>query len=394
MKPKIAYILDVYPHGQTHIVNELRTLESNNIDVQIIAIGRPGESHRIRVHYKTDYPVMYLSNNESKMGWGRFIKDNTNCMVNHPVNYTLTAVRSLRWGGTNFKLAASFVRAFKKIVQPTLVYVNWSWHYCGSAMYACRILHLPFVFSVQGTDIFPPAQNFVLRARTAQKILTSSPAYVKILKDKLGVPTEKIRLVPNCLGTEDFGRVKCGRDRITGPIRILYVATLRPVKRQEDLIWACAILRQRGFAVECRIFGEGHDRGKLEALIDQFDLVGHVRLEGHVPQEKLPEQFGWSDIYVHTSKSEGLPHAVLEAQASARPVILADGVGGMRDCVIPGKTAIMVPVGQPEELATAIMKLAKDPATRLRMGQAGRKFVMQNFSYECFGRVFLKAILD
>ncbi|MHC4397330.1 MAG: glycosyltransferase, partial [Planctomycetota bacterium] len=195
MKPRIAYILDRFPHGQTSIVNELRTLEGNEVDVHIVSLRHSRESDAVRVAYMTDYPVTYLFNNESKMGWGRFIKDNTSCMVNHPVNYILTAVRSLRWGGSNFKLTASFARALE-VIKPHLVYVNWSWATCGSVMYACRILKLPFIFSVQGTDIMPPACNFSLRVKTAEKILTPSPGYVEILKNKLGVPAAKIRLVP------------------------------------------------------------------------------------------------------------------------------------------------------------------------------------------------------
>ena len=391
MKPKLAYILGVYPHGQTSIVNELRTLESNNIDVHIIALRKAKTSDVIRVHHKTDYPATYLFSSKSKNGWGRFIKDNTNCMVNHPVNYTLTAVRSLRWGGTNFKLAASFVKTLE-LIKPTMVYVNWSWATCGSVMYACHILRLPFVFSARGTDITPPARNFPLRVSTAQRILTPSPAYVEILKNEMDVPVDKIRLVPNCLGTKSFERVKSARTKITGPLRLLYVATLRPVKRHEDLIRCCAILRDEDVNLECRIFGDGPDREKLEFLISELNLTENVKLAGHVPQEKLPEQFEWSDIYVHTSKSEGLAHTILEAQASARPLILAEGVGGIRDSVIPGETAIMVPVGQPQEFAIAITELAKNSEARLRMGQAGREFVMHNFSYEHFGPRFLKAL--
>jgi glycosyltransferase involved in cell wall biosynthesis len=174
----------------------------------------------------------------------------------------------------------------------------------------------------------------------------------------------------------------------------LYVATLRPVKRHEDLIHCCAVLRDGGVNIECRIFGDGPDREKLEYLISQLNLTAHVKLAGHVPQEKLPEQFEWSDIYVHTSKSEAFAHAILEAQASARPVVLADGIGGIRDSVVPEKTALMVPVGQPQALAKAIMGLVKNSVARLRMGQAGRKFVIRNFSYDNFGQRFLDALFD
>jgi glycosyltransferase involved in cell wall biosynthesis len=314
-------------------------------------------------------------------------------MMRHPLEYSITAMRAAAWKGVNFKLSAQLAAALDK-VRPSLVYVNWSWATCGSVMYACMILGLPFVFSVRGTDITPPASNFPLRVRMARRILTPAAAYVEILTNGLGVPAEKVRLVRNCLGTEAFEQVKSPRDTIDGPIRLLSIGTLRPVKRHSDLIQCCRILKDRAVAFECRIFGDGPDRQLLQNLIDTLGLGESVALKGHVPQERLPEQFEWCDIYVHPSESEGLGHTILEAQASGRPLVLADGKGGIRESVLAGKTAMMVPVGKPEEIAGAVLNLAAEPRLRAEMGKAGREFVMQEFSHKRFAKNFLDALFS
>ena len=393
-KHKLAYILNVYPHGQTNIVNELKALENNGIDVHIVAVKHPDGSHHVRVHHETPYPVTYLLEQPDNNVCGRrLLKDHLCCVMKHPLSYFSQAMISMRWFGSNFKLAGCFVKAFESI-QPTLVYVNWSWATCGSVMYACRILHLPFVFSVLGTDITPPAQNFSLRVDTAQRILTPSKGYAEILQNELHVPSSKIRIVPYYLESKAFERVKPARDKIVGPLRLLNIATLRPVKRHKDLIRACAILRQQGIDFECRIFGEGPDRERLEVQISELGLTENVILAGHVLQDKLPEQFEWCDIYVHASERESFCFAVIEAQASARPIVVVDSTGGIRQSTRPGVTAVTVPARNPEALAEAIMKVARAPCLRQQMGYAGRDFVTKNFSYEHFAPIFLKALFD
>ena len=391
MRHKLAYILNHFPHGDVPIVNELKVLSGAKINVEIIAVRQQKKFQSLRLSQKTDYPVKYLFDSKGGYHWWRFVIDNAHTAIRYPLRYGAAAARSITYKGENFKLACLFVRALRTI-RPTLVYVNWSWATCGSVMFACRILRLPFIFSVRGTDITPPACNFALRVKTAKRILTPSKGYAEILENELRVPGNKIRVVPDCPSFEDFIGVKPTRNQINGPLRLISVGTLRPVKRHEDLIRCCSILRQDGIAFECCIFGDGPSREKLQALNHELRLDDCVLLAGNIPRRKLAKEFECSDIYVHTSERESFCHAVIEAQASARPVVVADAIGGIRDSVLPGKTAIMVPVGRPQELATAIMELAKDPTVWVRMGQAGREFVMKNFSYERFGPNFLKAL--
>jgi glycosyltransferase involved in cell wall biosynthesis len=291
----------------------------------------------------------------------------------------------------NFKIASSITKILEK-VKPDIVYAPWCWSFCGSAMYACRILGIPFVFCVRGTDIFPPERNFILRVKTAKMIITLSEGYSEILVNEFGVPACKIRVIRPCLGPINFKNIPKARKEISGPLRLLNISTLRPVKRHIDLLKCCKILREEGINFELRICGDGPDREKIRAQIKNFLLEDRIFLMGHLPQEELIEHFKWCDIYVHTSESESFCFAVVEAQASSRPVIAYDAKGGLRQSIINNGTAILVPLGDYRKLAEEIMRLRNNADLREKLASQGRKFVEKEFSFERFSAEFIDAL--
>ncbi len=94
-----------------------------------------------------------------------------------------------------------------------------------------------------------------------------------------------------------------------------------------------------------------------------------------------------ADLVVLSSKSEGLPNAMLEAHAAGRPVVATD-VGGMREVVLDGESGLLVPSGDRPALARALARLADDRLLRERMGRVGRLHVESNFSMGRFVREF------
>ncbi|MDH4258411.1 MAG: glycosyltransferase, partial [Candidatus Aminicenantes bacterium] len=100
-------------------------------------------------------------------------------------------------------------------------------------------------------------------------------------------------------------------------------------------------------------------------------------------REDIPQIMSCLDIAVlpSTSHLEGLSRVIIEAMASGKPVIATDA-GGNPEAVEDGKTGILVPPGEPDRLARAILELARDANKRKRMGEAGRKRAEQLFSIE------------
>jgi len=86
-------------------------------------------------------------------------------------------------------------------------------------------------------------------------------------------------------------------------------------------------------------------------------------------------------VCLTTTTPDPLPCAVMEAMASARPVVAFDS-GGTSEMVRTGETGLLVPTGDVEKLAGAFVHLARDPAARVEMGRAGAKRAREEFSIE------------
>lgn len=98
-----------------------------------------------------------------------------------------------------------------------------------------------------------------------------------------------------------------------------------------------------------------------------------------------------ASVYVLPSYREGTPRSVLEAMAMGRPVVTTD-VPGCRETVIDGRNGLLVPARSVEPLAQAMLKLARDPALRERMGSQGRQMVLERFDVHKVNAVLLDGI--
>jgi glycosyltransferase involved in cell wall biosynthesis/SAM-dependent methyltransferase len=160
------------------------------------------------------------------------------------------------------------------------------------------------------------------------------------------------------------------------PARGVMVANLIHYKGHADLIRALGLLEDPP-VVDC--VGEGPERANLEELIADERLEGVVRLRG---RSSDPSAFYHrAQFALLPSREEGFGNAALEAMAAGLPII-ATQVGGLPEIVCHGETGLLVPPGDPTELAAAIERLASDPALRVRLGTAARADVTDRFSWE------------
>lgn len=124
------------------------------------------------------------------------------------------------------------------------------------------------------------------------------------------------------------------------------------------------------------LVGDGELRGAIEAAIAARGLGGRVTLTGWVDEARVRAQLAAAHALVMPSFAEGLPMVVMEAMASARPVI-STYVAGIPELVRP-ENGWLVPAGDAEALAEALRALARTPRERLAaMGLAGRDRVLE-----------------
>jgi glycosyltransferase involved in cell wall biosynthesis len=123
--------------------------------------------------------------------------------------------------------------------------------------------------------------------------------------------------------------------------------------------------------------GEKHDALLLQR--ERLGLGDHLIFAGF--RNDLDRLVPAFDVFCLTSHLEGLGTSLLDAMAFARPIV-ATAAGGIPDAVVDGATGRLVPVRDPEALATALLDLLADPARRERMGASGRTRFLEHFTAE------------
>jgi glycosyltransferase involved in cell wall biosynthesis len=165
----------------------------------------------------------------------------------------------------------------------------------------------------------------------------------------------------------------------SGKPRLLCIGRLIPIKGHLVLLRAFARALDEVPELELRLAGRGPLDPALRSIIDELRLGSRVRLLGQVsPIQKAIEDVG---VVVVPSLGEGFGMVALEAMERARPVI-ASAVGGLVDLVRDGQTGILVPPGEVEPLARAIVDLVSNPEQAARLGAAGREHALDWFRDE------------
>jgi len=114
----------------------------------------------------------------------------------------------------------------------------------------------------------------------------------------------------------------------------------------------------------------------IKELIDRVKVQDVIRFAGF--REDIPDLLAIMDLFVLPSHREGMPRTILEAMAAGKPVV-ATNIRGCREEVIHGVTGLLVPVGDSDALADAILMVLSDEELTSRMGEAGRKRVVAGF---------------
>jgi len=146
-------------------------------------------------------------------------------------------------------------------------------------------------------------------------------------------------------------------------------------------------------SMELWLVGDGPLRVKVKKKVEAKGLKEKVRFLGL--RDDIPDLLAEASILVLPSDWEGVPLTVLEAMAAGKPVV-ATAVGGVPELVDEGKTGFLVPPQAPDALAGAILRLARDPELRKRMGEVARKRALERFDIrqtaQAYGELYLKLL--
>ena len=156
--------------------------------------------------------------------------------------------------------------------------------------------------------------------------------------------------------------------------RIVYLGNLKKVKRVDDLIKAFSIVQNRIPDAFLDIYGDGLEKESLMNLISKLGLQRSVAFNGSISNESVFEVLPLSDLLVLPSNSEGFPVCLLEAMVCGLPIVATD-TDGSKEVIKNGSNGFLVPVGDIESMATAMIKVLNDKKLAEKMRQSNLEIV-------------------
>ena len=221
-----------------------------------------------------------------------------------------------------------------------------------------------------------------LRYKPFRKIIAISDAIAAVLREH-DVADERIAVIRSAVDAKAFAntpdrsafRREFGIDE--GVFTIAAAGQLIPRKGHRYLLQAVAGLVQKHARLSLVIFGDGYLNNQLRAQAASLGLGGVVQFAGF--RDDLDSFIGCFDLLVHPALTEGLGVAALKAAAAGVPVVGFDA-GGMAEAVEHGKTGLLVPAENVEQLQSAIAALIDDDQMRKQMSTAGRERMQNEFS--------------
>jgi glycosyltransferase involved in cell wall biosynthesis len=193
--------------------------------------------------------------------------------------------------------------------------------------------------------------------------------------------------LPNAIDLLQY--VDIGQERIESQwektcLHILYLGHIGEQKGSFDLLCAAKTILKKDPGVVFDIVGQEQVIGDIKRLTAEINNAGldrYVHIQPGVMDKEKIDIFRSADIFVYPSYHEGMPMAVIEAMACGLPIV-ATKVGGLPDLVHPGSNGILIPAGEPDQLAEAIHQLITDPHLRKSMQKVSLQQAQENFDVE------------
>lgn len=273
-----------------------------------------------------------------------------------------------------------------KLTQPDVVLSEYGTT-AAESYKVLKQLNIPLVVHFHGFDasekgtIEKYAERYKEMFQYASRVIGVSAVMCKKLQE-LGCPPSKI--VHTCCGpAEDFFNV------INAPKKGQFLAVGRFVEKKAMHLTILAFYKlwtQHPDAV-LKVAGDGHAKLICMDIVNGLGMGHAVQFLGAQTHDQIVKLMSESICFVQHSRiaengdMEGTPVAVLEAQAAGLPVV-ATQHAGIPDVVLNGTTGILVPEGDVDQMAAAMLEMIENPNKAISFGNAGKERVRNNFSME------------
>lgn len=260
------------------------------------------------------------------------------------------------------------------------------------AALAGRLCRVPVVcVAKRNVDAFESPRQVAVQ-RLAHRLATHVTAVsreVAASSVALGIPASRVTVIENGVDVSRFDGVTrrgsvVGLEGVPEAERLVgSVGCLAPRKDYGTLLAALEMLAARRQDFRCAIAGDGPERAALEAQAAARGLAGRVLFLGE--RGDIDQLLPAFDLFTLSSREEGIPNALLEAMAAARPCV-ATRVGGNAEVLEDGRTGWLVPPQDPGALAAALDEALSRPDEAARRGGAARRAMVEERSIDAMVR--------
>jgi glycosyltransferase involved in cell wall biosynthesis len=259
---------------------------------------------------------------------------------------------------------------------------------------AARFAHIPVVVHTFHGHVlhsyYSPLKTYALRrmerllARITDRIIAVSEQVKRDLVTYGVASAERIQVVPLGLELEPFVRGatspgvfrrELGVDGVEPLVGI--VGRLFPIKNHRLFLEAAALVAKAAPRARFVIVGDGVLRPELERYARELGLAERAIFTGW--RRDLPQIYADLDALAVTSKNEGTPVSAIEAMAAGCPVV-ATRVGGLSDLISDEETGYLVPPGDAQAVAAAILRVLRQPERAHRLGRTAQMQVCERFA--------------
>ena len=388
---RLIFILKGYPRlSETFIAQEIRALERRGHVIDIVSLRFPTDKYVHPVHREIAAKVTYLPEylyHEPirvlrgiawamwKPGFGRAFRQ---------------WVKDL-WRDFNPNRARRFGQACVMVAEMPKDAIRLHAHFlhtpASATYYAHLMTGMHWSCSAHAKDIWTSADwDKREKLKTMDWLVTCTRDGHDHLRE-IAAPADrdKINLVYHGLDFERFAEPP-QRKAAGNPLKILSVGRAVPKKGYPDLLQALALLPTE---LDWRFYhiGGGPELDSLKSLAETLQIAARITWQGAAPQEQVLQAYRDADLFVLASRiaddgdRDGLPNVLMEAQ-SQRLAVIATRLAGTSELIVHRETGWLVLPDAPENLSAAILRLARDPAMRGELAEAGFQRVRGHFSLE------------
>jgi glycosyltransferase involved in cell wall biosynthesis len=393
-------ILKGYPRiSETFISNEILLLEKLGFNIHLFSMrkGRENFTHQSVQHIRAQ--VDYLP--ETLVApLPKFLYHNIQLAAFKPRTYARalkTAFRRFRRTHKSATLKHLFQAGYlvHKLLpgsRVTHVHAHFAHSPTSVAMFTSQLSGLPFSFTAHAKDIYTSNPQQLREKLGLAKFVVTCTQYNKqhLFNLSDGMPVS-IHRIYHGIDTGLFAAEDNVRSTPQAPFQILSVARLIAKKGLPTVYKALKLLYDRGIAFNHTLIGDGDDRNLIHKIIDDLRLSSLTQVLGTQPHNVVLDHYRKADLFVlgcevaPDGDRDGIPNVCLESMAMGVPVATTV-VSAIPELLENEKTGLLVPTGQPEQLAEAMLRLLTDAELRNRVIPAARQRVKQDFDNKVLTR--------